>query len=324
MTNQKTIVGILGSGGDGGTLIEWSLHYLSGQTEYCCIPVDRKNVIDENLIGDKKIVTLKHDPLTRAGNAHGHLKTHPTITATPYVIEEFDKLDSGLFTFYTVSAKHDHYRLRPQDKSSGLKTLQKKYNEFNETYKDVKFIRLLHDTTAALAYTERYIVNFLAKQDEAFAILETHAEQRWYLLNIVYAMTISRTKKWSEFLFNEYPNQYMLHLTDVFYNLENKMPELLAFVNREIDTARLENWRCVYAEWQQLNGTGFYQNIDTIVDKIANGESFDLSMYTLNIAREAALIYKLNQQGIIVQHRDLEYMPLDTADWQSLLSIRQN
>lgn len=326
MNDSKCIVGILGFSGEGGTFIDWSLHYLTGRTEHHQILINRnKLIIDDKLLLNRIVCTLCNNPLSTIGNAHEHRKTHPTLTTTPDVISEFEKLESGLHTFYTSPSRQDYHFLREEDKNVGaLEIIDSNYNVLNETYKNIKFIRVILDKNSGLEYSERYITNFLRVPDSANKLtflvsLKTMPDKRNYILDAVHKFCQGRVRNWSKKLFTEYDNQYILTFSDVFYNLEDKIKDIICWTGQRVDSDRLEKWQLIYAEWQRVNGVDFYRDIDLIVNNIISGSAFDLSNYNLSAGREAALIYKLKQRGIRINHTSIECMPLDTCDWHNLI-----
>ena len=331
MNTSKNIVGVLGFGGDGGTFIDWSMHYLTGQTQHYHIQVDRGTLnTNRSLVCNRKIIDLIDSPVTKLGNAHLHQKTHPTIASTPDVIKELSNVESALHTFYTVAGKHDNIRHRlANSKFNGLSLINSNYTTFVNDYKDVKFIRTMLDENSKLLFNERHIKNFLHKPNHAnksdlLTGSTPRPAQRIHILGHVYATNQYRINRSAELQIGNYENQYILNFSDISYRLDDKIKDLIGWIGLELNTERLEKWRHVYAEWQKSNGVHFYQEIDSIVEHIVNGHAFDLTDYDLNVSKETALIYKLAQRGFVVDYSSQQQMPLDTAKWNKLISIRQD
>ena len=76
----------------GCTFIDWSVHFLSGQSKYFNVKLDQW-------------IDLTHNPITELNNAHGHLKNHP-VGSEQFKLEldKFDSLPSeAIYSTYPIN-----------------------------------------------------------------------------------------------------------------------------------------------------------------------------------------------------------------------------
>jgi hypothetical protein len=313
---MKNVIGILGAGADGGTFLEWSMLYLSGTTQYYCIPVDRR----EDLINEPALLTLLNNPISNIGNAHNHEKTHPTLSLISGVIDKFKELDANLHVFYACNktiGKGQDYSIT----ESGIE-----FDRIVRNNPDVNFIYITIERAFLLEFFDRYINKVLpvhvapVRRNLTYLTLTSRRDKRMFALERMLPKFNGFLAELELLPVPQYANCYSISASKIYYALNNDIDKIFKQFN--LDMTNRDSWQAVYQQWQVANGVPFFKNLDCIVDSIVAGTDLDLSPYQLTITNECVIICKLAQRKIFIKHDHLEVMPVNTCDWHKLISSR--
>jgi hypothetical protein len=216
------IVGIIGPGGEGGTFLDWSLHYLIENKSTKLVLVDRiKNTVHGTI--DNHICD---NPITITGNAHKHKKTHPTDTTIQQCIELLKKADgSKIYTMYIVPSNESYNKLQ---------TYKNFVNHSIATYADLKFIQLYY-TPEIIEDLIHRVSTKIPEKNESMQDIQARVKQA----------STDTTKIIDD------TNVYSLSIKDMFYNLDTEIHKILSWLNLTVNNDRYDSWLAVYREWQQ-------------------------------------------------------------------------
>jgi hypothetical protein len=91
----------------------------------------------------------------------------------------------------------------------------------------------------------------------------------------------------------------------LWHNTQSTMLEILDFFKLTVDTRRLNHWKLISKEWQQiqLDSLKFWWKVDSIVESIVNGWFYQLPSMTLH-------------QEAIIQHFLIYKHKLNLKTWQ--------
>lgn len=306
------IVGILGPGGCGGTFLDWTIQYLSGQTHtwfVACGAPDRSHIVKQLAID------LTTNPLTNV-NAHGHYKTHPNRHSVDSVIDAFNKHpEFKLSSFYFVDL------LAPTD-------TQTNYNDLILRYPDVKFITYNFsesdvDLIFCLQHEKRTQLMELALNKKKFSNSDVEFQhmQIWdqrELLSLYYPEEI-RGQTIVEIV-KPAANNFSINFVDAIENLDVLVNDIFKYIGVEIVQERFEHWLQIYNNWKQYNSLHFFNDLDSIVQSILSNESRDLTQYNMSFAKEVViasnLLYKHN---LAIKSYNVTNLSDNTKQWAEIL-----
>jgi hypothetical protein len=216
------IVGIIGPGGEGGTFLDWSLHYLIENKSTKLVLVDRiKNTV-HGIINNH----ICDNPLTMAGNAHKHKKTHPTDSTIQQCIDLLKTADgSKIYTMYIVPSNESYNKLQ---------TYKNFVNHSITKYADLKFIQLYY-TPEIIEDLIHRVSTKIPEKNESIQDIQGRVRQA----------SIDTTKIIDD------TNVYSLSIKDMFYNLDTEIYKILSWLNLTVNNDRYDSWLAVYREWQQ-------------------------------------------------------------------------
>lgn len=305
------IVGFTSYSQLGCTFLNWSLHYLSGDT---------RTWYEE----EKSWIDVIEDPLT-SNDAHGFKKNHPmTMAEWKKTIDIFSSYDSNNnFSFYSCLAR--------------VKSEQTLEN-FNEaiSYSLDKKIKLIYIGTDYSTYNIVDRCQFSTSRDRT-------SKNKIYMKNIKEFFetvpnlesltgTIGKARDFLSLcmgninlpLDREVIKDHSSHKDFLFVNchelLTNEkecLRDLFNFLDLKIDSSRMDNWLRAHSKWKEnlLPLLNFYKDLPTIVSSIINGVSHPLEQYRLDIFKEAVIQHELmkkhNDRLLISQ---LDQFPDDTKD----------
>jgi hypothetical protein len=221
----RNIIGILGPGGEGGTFLDWSLHYLSGENNHHCILVDR----DKHVITGRFQHTIVDNPITLLGNAHLHLKTHPTertFLMCAKIFERINDANTKLKTMYIVPTDHWY------SEGNGYRDFVKS-TVSNST--EMKFIQFYHPDEMLHELTQR---------------IHTKIPDFSLDVNIITQhVSIACSEDRGNKIIN-LPNVYSIDIKKMFYDLDSEIHKIFTWLDISIDQSRYSNWLTVYKQWQ--------------------------------------------------------------------------
>jgi hypothetical protein len=219
---MNKIVGILGVGIDGGTFLDWSLHYLSGDTYMYHSPI--LGLLANNTFNwsFSKIRIIDNPIMPTKGIAHKHLKNHPnqyTIDMCINKMLQIDDSEINFSSFYNIDIPEE-----------GL-TYDSYIDRHTEKHPNVKFIVLHSDEESYIHLYHRTISYFKT-------IKPTHS--------------LPPLSKHSISTLADSPNRKMLKIVDMYYNLDSNIVELMKWLDIELKIDRFENWKSIYNQWKEM------------------------------------------------------------------------
>lgn len=322
----------------GCTFIDWSIHYLSGQTQYYSIQ-------------DQAWIPLSDNPVTSL-NAHGHRKNHPGgLEETAQAIEQFHRLPgNNLFSFYPI-------RIRPYkvERMLGINAVTNS-EEFKqiEEYQRKDYQQLLNYCNSQdvpvtyveldpadilyipeIRYRERLVDGQLYAlseddyQNEMDSVFFKQSVDSWEQSNLTEIWDIREQQALRCRPFNKSVIDYNLqfdfdHLwldaRSFWYHGGRAIKQIMDYFELTIDPVRMSKWHDIYKAWQALHVSRqeFIYNCDHIVKAIVNNWSYELPelSFTQEVIIQHCLIY---QFGLNLKTWQLSKFPKNTQDLHKLL-----
>lgn len=285
------IVGIVGPGGAGGTFLDWSLHYLSGNKDVIFVLVDRG---DDAIINPRLTYPVINNPLQQNGTAHNHKKTHPTFESIGKCVECYNKMvDSGanLYSMYIV----------PKLPNQSLDTT---------LFGDVKFVTYVIEESNKYQLIDRQYDKIFNHPTDAIAALVLGPNTRKKIFS---ALDLS-------FSNGIIHNSYSLTFDDMLHRLDNHIRAIFKFISVDIVEDKYEHWLSVYKQWQTINHVLFFDHLEYLIECVKLGIDHDLTKYDMTLVRECILIRSLADRNIFIKYDEHAEMPKNTRDWHHLIT----
>jgi len=288
----------------GCTFLNWSVHYLSGDTQTW-----REK--------EKSWRDVPENPLTRV-NSHGFKKNHPkTIEAWKETIDILLSYDSNKnFSFHglieetfvndAISFSLDH-----GVKLIYLGTYYPTYNIVQRAKFSYQFDRTLRNKTHI-----KSIKDYFKTVPNLESLTATYGKARDFLsLNMGRLKTPEDQEVIKNYSFRK--DFLFVDCHELLRNEKKCLGEIFDFLNLKIDSSRMNNWLMVHSEWKKnlLPLLNFYNDLPNILSSIINGVSYSLKQYRLDIFIEAIIQYELMKR-----HNDrlfvssLDHFPENTKD----------
>lgn len=317
----------------GCTFLDWSVHFLSGQTEFYHV-----------LNG---WIPLSHNPVTRL-NAHGHNKNHPAgLVETQLAVKKLQQ-SNRLTSVYPYPMQLDHAarKLNIDPKQATRAQWQEIFDLRNADYNqmlamcgqnNVKVIFVaLDDHLSMYANTVRSLDRLPLSKRPAHSQQEIRNEldQMFFRDSVNTWTNLGLTDIWDmreRYALNkdllEWKQQpvdlnfdhYWINAQNLWYNGEREIPRIVKWLELEIDSTRIEPWIAVYREWQklQLDTLQFQYNYQHIVKSIVNNWSYEIDLtFEQEIVIQHCLIF---EHGLNLKTWQLEKFPNNTKDLHKLL-----
>jgi hypothetical protein len=325
----------------GCTFIDWSIHFLSGQTTF--FNAD-----------DNQWIELTSDPLTQH-NAHNHKKNHPRgRIETGKVLDKFDKHATGVFTVYPqlLDIRLQLFYIHARKTATPIS------NQIPETLNFTldKNNHNLDENKKILEYQEQDYVelfNMCAQRNTKIIYVDSNPEIDLYYTtrrfrgNLLFgnnksgaqSTELTTTTEFEEYFFGQSIAAYS-ELTDIwdvrerralnlrplqrkhaaldfglphlwidarsFWTLgESYMRKILTYVDLPVDPDRLNQWLPIYTKWQniQLTHLDFCYTLPHMIDSIVNNWDYNLGNLTF-------------EQEIVIQHFLIYKHNLNLKTWQ--------
>lgn len=295
------IFGILTDPAAGGTFLNWTLHYLSGHSDYFSVTQDQLTAVSDN-------------PLT-SKNAHGFKPNQPIdSTQVSYFLDKLKNVNSN--TFHTIYF-HNFQGVNERQSTDSLiqsiaETTQAadavvvlthnqndslyfcRYNKRagNRSWNSPSFLTDPHEQFADFI---DYFFHESKKKFEAAGMTNIWDQREFLSLNLDHRDTrkISKFIKLSD-------KHYIVDCGELFNRFEFTVKDLFSFLGIEIVKDRWDSWKAVYESWRELHVSNlqFALYFDRIVAAIVENQYIDLARFKLDIVQEAAiqreLLYKHN------------------------------
>jgi len=318
----------------GGTFLEWSINYLSGKTKYLHY---REGWID-----------LSNNPLHQI-NAHGHTKNHPSGQQKTQKLVNNLQEKSDFVSLYPFplhadeSAKILNLNIRDLNEEQ-LKTINDyqdtDYNQMlswlSENNAHIIFISLdnslpvyanvevrsldrkWHSPSPMLSIDER-------RQDLDSIFFQRSCKQ-WDDLNLTNIWDTrerlalnTRPLKFRQPNVNLAIPHYWIDSQELWYNGINKINDIMAWLNLQIDQTRIEHWQQVYNQWKniQIKNLEFQYQYKHIIEATVNGWSYPIDLtFDQEVVIQHCLIY---QHNLNLKTWQLEKFPKNTLELHKLL-----
>lgn len=221
---SSDIVGIIGPGGEGGTFLDWTLHYLAGQTYMRYIIVDRIS----NKIINSAAQLISTNPITSSGNAHKHKKTHPTEALVKPCIDLYRKVTDSkikLLTMYIVASSESYAN--------------------GESYSELA--RRICRQNAEMPIIHFYHPDNMS--DKLAHRIHLHIPELSQTITEIKNSVLASCNEPDKIIID--PNVYPLNIETMFSDLDTEIHKIFAWLNLPIDEARYTAWLPVYRAWQQ-------------------------------------------------------------------------
>ena len=268
------IISILTDPAVGGTFVDWTIHYLLGHS------------VTDNPI--------------QPTNAHGHIPTKPK---NPL---EFDKWVQEVDTTQISTIyMHNFSRLN--------------ITEAAESYcpETAKCVQKMQEITSKLIVVSLHDDQRLYHCTTAHRVLKpgfvSAEEQHNNYVNVFFSRSKEKFSNsifdYREFLaLNHQPFQSgrsimpNINTDKVFYQLDPwelycnfDVDILFSWLGFSIQTDRLDHWKTIYRQWQQLHTqrVNFATDFRLILENILHGHDQDLTVYNLDVMQEAAIQHEL-------------------------------
>lgn len=166
-------------------------------------------------------------------------------------------------------------------------------------------------------YLEAYFADSKVKWGSN--IVDPWNKREFMALNIRPYISVNATK-----YVDRAKEHFLISYLDLFQNLDKILYNLVNFLDMDSfnDEEKITHWHKVYYTWRSTNCEQIMwdQNFDVIIDSIVNGYKMDLSVYTLDELRQAAiqhaLLYKHN---LAIKGYGIETLPNTTQGIHELL-----
>ena len=324
----------------GGTFLDWSIHYLAGETQFYNI--------------ESGWIDLTLSPLTHS-SSHNHKKNHPQgligITSAMQLLKQVDS--NNTLSVYAYSAAFTELTYRGLGISRNIDDIEILIDNHKKDYAamwsyctinqiPLIFINLNSDDTLFLQ-TDRsnefqnpdtLEIGHRAKKESQNIFLDTFfrdSQTKWqglgtnsiwdrreYIALNIRPYRVHATDKWVNFS----TSHYYLDAKELWYNGKDTLINIMQYLNLTVDADRLLTWLPIYYQWQQkqLDILKFVWNVEHICDCIVNNKYYDISGYALDLWHEAIIqhimIYKY---GSNFKAWNLEKFPNNTQDLYKLL-----
>lgn len=323
----------------GCTFLDWSIHFLSGATQFY-------NVVDGT-------IQLTENPVLEL-NAHGHKKNHPDgFDDVKSTVEILKKSSADLSSFYCVSLQAIRIASKIGIKNNFL--TDEDLNKINE-YRYYDYSNILNFCSkegipVIIVDLPSQVPHFnkIRQSDSLFFQRYRPTKEIDHYTNFckvffnenfeLWTKKLQLTELWDlrEFLslnIRPYENvdiskiidlsfsHFYIDARDLWSNGVTVIAEVCKHLNIKIDSKRLEQWIPIYYKWSQMiaNQNRFSWDLDYICKAIINNYDHNLSKYNLSLLDEAiiqhCLIYK---HGLTIKGWKLTKFPDNTKVLHNLL-----
>jgi hypothetical protein len=317
----------------GCTFLDWSMHFLTGQTEFYSTR--------------RGWIPLNTNPVNKI-NAHGHDKNHPSgLTETQKsltMLQGHNKLSSlyPVAIHMDTAAKNlniDIDTASPDEWQLIFKHIETDYNHMlracyehsaklifvslsNHLPIYVNTVRSL-DRMPLSKRPARSVDDYQNSLDHAFFKDSMLAWENNGLTDIWDVRERCALKKnllaWKQPDLDLNFDHYWVDAQNLWYNGEREIQKIIKWLGLDIQPDRFVSWQPVYKEWQkiQLDVLQFQFNYQHIVESIINNWSYPIDLtFDQEIIIQHCLIY---QHGLNLKTWQLKKFPNNTQDLHKLL-----
>lgn len=327
----------------GCTFLDWSLHFLTGQTEYYHI-------------NNGSWIPLVNDPLSygQVENAHGHRKNSVSGSrATQQLISDLQQ-DYNSQAVYTFSVYPEQIDIICQQTNTAIDQLhcestldfvrQQRYQDFTQliqhcqdsglsvvyVYADPKVVGYFwnHRNVQRMVFSPNEAHSTEDLENENENVFFRHSKDQWQSLELTNVWDVRermalniRPFDTKDFWNISSPDPVTwINCQELWHNTEEVVLNLVKQLGLTADSTRLQEWLSVMRRWQKIHHKNlkFYNNLDHIVECTVKGWHFPLEQ--LNLQQEAII-----QHCLIYQHNlnlktwNLKQFPDNTLKLHQLL-----
>lgn len=315
----------------GGTFLDWSIHFLSGQTEYYSTR-------------DNQFIPLIMDPINKSiGNAHGHLKNHPTGFDQVKLYLESCNQDC-IYSMYAAPKKFVRAFEDQQDRiKKNFKLFQEnQLSDINQlssllAEQKIKTIHLTGESSIPLYFTkvrsvDTYLFNRDTKpesaadiEDEFHSFFFDESINDWNALGLTDVWDVRErnalnTRPLDPALDYHISGEHLrIDCREFWYDGIAVINRVMLYLGLAIVSERLEEWEEIYNKWRQqhVDAMSFVYNCDHIVSSIVNNWNYNINLtFNQEVIVLHFLIYKHN---LNLKSWQLEKFPNNTQDLHKLL-----
>lgn len=291
--------------GSGGTFLSWTIHYLSGNTEYFSVEHNQWVKLIDNPVNNNNAHKFTPNQPTRIFNCSPEQffnfanTLNNTPTDSPHILyyHPFPNIDT---TSAAVDYSASHAKKLVVVDTSKSKLYHCSYRKRAPWRISDK--KLLTDDNEI----NQHLINKFFKD----------SQQRWDELNLqdvwdVREFLALNFRPFEQFniysLLDKTRDHYVINGTELWTLLDHGIKNLFDYLDTEIDYQRFENWQHVYNNWKSVH----YQRLmfstcfEDFINGILNNHNIDLSKFDLDIEQEAAI-----QHALIYRHN------LNLKTWQ--------
>lgn len=321
-----TRVAVLTDRAIGGTFLSWSLHWLSGQTQY--YHAKYLNTVNN------RYISLTQNPLTDL-NSHNFVANQPnSFNDLDYILTSLPQ-DNNLQHVYFHQLSDNNYKFEPANNhhnytTQAIDVVKSQFTKIIVVTKPTEYT--LYDSGYVVRNHQRYsmdgkrtltgneeifkdFVNTFFSQDLAVwqqQNLTDIWDQREFLALNLKPFENNSIKNCHAFDFDffELPAQA------AWLCLDQYIADIFSYIGIEIDHNRLAHWQQIYNQWKTLHQAKikFCWHFDQIIDNVIAGRDMDLTTFNLDIVQESAI-----QHALIFQHN----LNLKTWQLEKFINTRQ-
>jgi len=317
----------------GCTFLDWTIHFLSGQTDFVHF--------------SKGTIPLSLNPLLET-SAHGHIKNHPSGLFQTQNVIEILKIQDRLTSFYpfpwyldqiAVHLKMNLDSMTPAQWSTCQEYQTLDYNQLlQESYTcgaKIIFVSpgdqtpLYHlnirtlDRMPLQGRPANSITELKQELDHAFFSDSISAWNKMNLTNIwdqrERLALCTRPLKSSTTQVDLCFSHYWLDSQTLWYNCDQEIVKIMSWLQLPIRSERYQSWLPIYRVWQklQIDSLQFQYNCKHIVESIVNNWFYNINLtFDQEVVVQHCLIY---QHNLNLKTWQLKKFPNNTQDLHKLL-----
>lgn len=322
----------------GCTFLDWSIHFLSGQTDFFKV----------NLVTDHSdYIPLSLNPLDKT-NAHGHKKNHPSGSLKSQSTIKHLQKQPGLTSFYPFPlhleqvAKHlgidintmtqqqwqsirdyqvlDYNQLLRESHASGAKIVVVAVDE------QIPLYLLTTRSLDRMPFEPRAAKSSDDMKQQIDQVFFSDSTNTWHTLNLTNTWDQRERQALCSRPFDTQKPKialpfahYWLHCQSWWYNGHEEITKIMSWLQLPVIPERSRAWLPIYRDWQQvqINAMQFQHNYKHIVDSVVNNWFYNIDLtFDQEVVIQHCLIY---QHGLNLKTWQLEKFPSNTQDLHKLL-----
>jgi len=316
----------------GGTFLDWSIHFLTGQTQYFS---SKQN----------QFIPLVQNPVNHSQqNAHGHLKNHPAGADKTTQFLETCNNSTGLYSLYACpihnSTIAEKYEIAPV-KDNLDKITQHKLADTKKLFT----VMAEHGSATVHLAGESFVpLYFLGVRDLGTFMLKTgspasveelkndfetvffsDSNEKWNAAGLTNSWDIREKNALNIRPLDPIHEHYLsiphlrIDCREFWHNGISAVSRIMDYLKLQIVPDRFAQWKNVYSQWSKTHTESmeFVYNCDHIVSAIVNNWDYAINLtFEQEVVIQHFLIYK---HGLNLKTWQLEKFPNNTNQLHNLL-----